>query len=46
MLHVLCATLVLMVALTETTILRQWSHQRELAWIQQASIQQAALPSP
>lgn len=41
MLHVLCATLVLMVALAETTILRQWSHQRELA-----GIQQAALPSP
>lgn len=41
MLHVLCATLVLMVALAETTILRQWSQQRELA-----GIQQAALPSP
>ena len=38
MLHMLCATLVLMVALAETTVLRQWSQHHELARIQQAAL--------
>jgi hypothetical protein len=36
MLHVICAALVLAVALTEITAMRQWTQQRALLGIQQA----------
>ena len=39
MLHVLCATLVLAVALLETTLIRQWAQQHVL-------VEQAAAGAP
>lgn len=37
MLHVICATLVLAVALAETTVIRQWTQQYALAGVEQAA---------
>ena len=44
MLHVICATLFLMAALAETSVMLQWARQYELAGIQQAAAG-AAFPS-
>ena len=37
MLHVICATLVIVAALAETTVMRQWTQQHGLVGIQQAA---------
>lgn len=37
MLHVMCAALVLVMALAETTLLRQWGQQHALMTVQQAT---------
>ena len=37
MLHVICVALFLMAALAETSVMRQWARQYELANIQQAA---------
>ncbi len=37
MFHVMCASLVLVAALAETSMMRQWARQHELPGIQQAA---------